>query len=579
MPITYVPYIKYKISPGTRFERDSKIFFDPNGPVSRGETLINYGWNQTGFKELIKALYYSKKGNTRGFEKYFEKKIKYSNKNIVEILRANGIISNELRGLIRLKIGDQMAIPILLTEITEVRYKYCYNPPCDRLWIHGLPNEIIDFLCKNSLSTTILKKYRCSRHLCYDLCGSYKQCELMYTSVEGNKDIETKILRCIIELLKQIYLKKAGSKHFECRPWTPDDHKKKRIGRINKFSKCFERPVRFNLKPIRFYILDPETWKEIEEKRYNKNPRNEVDAFPAECLPGIFDQKCINGYTELSVPLKAASSVLECFLQLAAIRFELKYDLTKKCNLCGVTHKISGIPIKAMFRKKSDDVYCQESGFVELLWNILWNRYPTQMCESFSGKSEVSIRESKIIRRELKIKELTNSRYGETSYDFAIDFEGLNGLKQWLVFDLTTALWKKSGFHETSIPPEEHLDRWRETLCRIPNLLQNLIATWYIVVNQTEEMFFDETSPNKVKDMDELVRLVCDQHPNSYIILRKHQDVNSINLREHKLIVVPVFNSTPVKGEARHELSRLFKRDFSKLLINQVVDYLVRNYK
>jgi len=578
MTSTYIPYIKYVIAPGTRFERDSKIFFDPSGPVSRGETLKNYGWNQTGFKELIEALYYSKKGDTSGFEKYFKHRIKYSTQNIVDILRADGIISNGLRGLIRLKITDKMAIPILLTEITEIRYKYCNKPTCNRLWVRGLPKEIEEFLRDHNLPADIVKKYRCTRHLCYDLCGSYKQCELMYTSVEGNKEIEAKILNCLIELLKQIYLKKPGGKKFECRPWTPEDHKKKRIGPLNEFSKCFERPVRFNLKPLRYYILDPETWKEIERKRYNKNPNNQFDAFPAEYLPDIFDEKCINGYTELSVPLRTPN-VLECFLQLAAIRFELKYDLTRKCSICGASHSISGIPIKAMFRNKNDDVYCQESGFAELLWDLLWKRFAKQMCQSFNGKTEISIRESKIIRRELKVKELADSRHGEASYDYAVNFEEISGAKKWLVFDLTTALWKKSGFHETSIPAEEHLDKWRETLCRIPNSLQNLIATWYIVVNQTEEMFFDETSPNKVKDMDELVRLVCDQHPNSYIILRKHQDVNSINLREHKLIVVPVFNSTPVKGEARHELSRLFKRDFSKLLINQVVDFLVRNYK
>lgn len=572
MTPVYVPYIKYVIAPGTRFERDSKIFFDPNGPVSKGETLKNYGWNQTGFKELIEALYFSKKGNTTMFEDFFENKIKRSTQNIIDVLRKEGIISNGLRCLIRFKITDRMAIPVLLTEVTELRYKYCYQPKCIRLWENGKPpKEIVDFLCRNNLPESLLKKYKCTRHLCYDLCGAYKQCELMYTSVEGDENVEIKILNCVIELLKQIYLKGTGSKKFECRPWTPEDHKKKKVGLKNKFSKCFERPVRFNLKPLRYYILDPKTWKEIERKRYNKNPNNQFDAFPADCLPDIFDNKHIDSYTELSVPLRTPG-VLECFLQLAAVRFELKYDLEMKCNVCGGYHRIVGIPIKAMFRNKDDEVYCQESGFAELLWKQLWSKFPKQLCQSFKGKSEISIGESAIIKRELKVKEIASSPYAEASYDFAVDFKEITGQEKFLLFDLTTALWKKSGFHETSIAPEEHLNKWRETLCRIPSSLA-MNAIWYIVANQTEEIFFDETAPHQVKTMDELVSLVCDQHPNSFIIIRDSQDVNNINLQKHRLLVVPVFNSTPKKGEARYEFRRLFKRDFSKLLINQVVDY------
>jgi hypothetical protein len=576
----YIPYIKYVIAPGTRFERDSRIFFDAKGSVSRGETLKNYGWSQTGFKELIEALYFSKNGSVKGFEDYFKNRIKYSTENIVDVLRKDGIISDELRGLIRLKITDKMAIPVLLTEITEMRYKFCYKPRCSRLWENGKPpEEIVEFLRDHNLPENILRGYGCTRHLCYNLCGAYKQCELMYTSVEGQEDVETKILRCLIELLKQKYLGELGSKKFDCRLWTPDDHRKKKIGASHEYSKCFERPVRFNLKPLRYYILDPKMWKEIEEKRYNKNPNNQFDAFPAEYLPDIFEDKLINGYTELSVPLRTPG-VLECFLQLAAIKFELKHDLQRKCNVCGGFHRITRIPIKAMFRNKSDEVYCQESGFAELLWNLLWMKCPQQMCQSFGGKSEISPHESRIIRRELKVKELVvNSRYAEASYDFAVNFEEINNQKKSLVFDLTTALWKKSGIHETSIPPEEHLNKWKETLCQIPNSLATLSATWYIVVNQTEEMFFDETAPSKVKNIDELVSLVCNQHSGSYIIIREPQGINSVNLQKHKLLVVPVFNSTPQKGEARYELLRLFKRDFSNLLINQVVDFLLEGLK
>jgi len=574
--IRYVPYFKYLIAPGTRFERDAKDFFDPEGQVSRGEPLQNYGWDQTGFKELIESFYFSEKGTTEGFEEYFKNRIKYTAGNIVDILRGDGIIDGELRGLIRFKLTYKMAIPALLVKIPVIRYKYCFKPvPCKRLWSHNqFPVMLHKFLDTYGLTDKYGKKFRCTRHLCYELCGAYKQCQLTYTSVEGDEKTEEKIVNCVIELLKQIKLKKQGSKKFECRPWTPDDHRKKRIGSLKPWSKCFERPVRFNFEPLRYYILDPDTWGEIEKKRYNRNTRNFFDSFPANCLPDIFDDK-FNDSTEISVPLRAPG-VLECFLQLASVKFELTHNLTKECNICGRIHKVTGIPIKAMFRKINDEVYCQEMGFAELLWDLLWRKYPDSMCKSFREKTQIKIRESKIIRRELKVGELIESLYPEASYDFAVNFNELTSDRDEIfVFDLTTALWKKSGFHETSRPPEEHLNRWKETLCRIPNSMSNLFAIWYAVVTQTEDNFFDpSTAPKRAKNIEELVTLVTEPHPNSFIILRQPSDISSIDKKKHKLFVVPVFNSTPRKGEARYELRRLYNGAFSKLLIKQVLDSL-----
>jgi hypothetical protein len=62
----YIPYIKYVISPGTRFERDKKVLFDPDGDVAKGKPLLNYGWAPSGLKEFIEALYKSRGGESRG---------------------------------------------------------------------------------------------------------------------------------------------------------------------------------------------------------------------------------------------------------------------------------------------------------------------------------------------------------------------------------------------------------------------------------------------------------------------------------------------------------------------------------
>jgi len=260
---------------------------------------------------------------------------------------------------------------------------------------------------------------------------------------------------------------------------------------------------------------------------------------------------------------------------LAAVKFELKHDLVKECYICGRIHRITGVRIKAMFRRMDDDVYCQEMGFAELFWGSLWEKYPNYMCKSFQRSSQIKSHDSKVIRRELKAGELTESRYPESSYDFVVNLrELIPNRNEIFVFDLTTALWKKSGFHETSRRPQEHLNRWKETLCRIPTSMPSLFALWYVVTNEVEDNFFDPTAPKGAKNMKELVALVTEKHPDSALILRQPSDIDSINMKKHKLLVVPVFNSTPRKGEARYELRRLFKQDFSKLLIKQVIDFL-----
>lgn len=401
----------------------------------------------------------------------------------------------------------------------------------------------------------------------------------MYTSVEDKPDYESKVIDCVIDLIKQIELKKEGSPRFECRPWTDNDHKKRRIGSLKPDSKCFERSIRLDLKPLKYYIIDAEKWREIEEHRYDKRrTRNEFEAFPADLLPTrILDEDFI-GVTELSAPLNAPD-ILECFLRLTDMKFEIAYDLTIQCPICRKTHELHRLPIKAMFRSRKDPVFCQEAGFASLLWYKLWECYPNKMCSMFKGIDRMRFSDNTVIKRELKVKKLTESIYGECSYDYAVYLGNLNPSKdRILVFDLTTALWKKSGFHEESRSPSDYLKIWKETLCRVPNRLQNVIATWYIVCNDTEERFFENETPGGVKCMDELVEKVTEDFPNSAVILKSASDANS--LLNYKLLVVPVFNTTPAKGEARHELRKLWKVAIGEskgidLLINHVLHYLL----
>lgn len=577
----YVPYIKYVIAPDTRFERDFALFFDPKGPVSRGELLRNYGWREeAGFKKLIEALYVSSKGSIKGFEKYYEKKIRWSTGNIVDVLRGDDIIKDKLKGLIRVDLRKTMAVPVLLVEIVSLQHKFCNT--CSRLWSAKsirLPSPLRNYFEKLGITDKYLSKFRCTRHLCYELCGNYKYCELMYTSVEDKPDYESKIIDCIIELIKQIELKGTGSPSYQCRPWTREDHKKKRIGPLKPNSKCFERSVRVDFKPLKYFILDPKTWKDIEEHRYNKNPRNQFEAFPVDVFPNILDDRFLQA-TEISAPLRTSNGVLECFLRLADVKFEIKYDLEILCAVCNSQHKIFGVPIKAMFKSKDDQVFCHEAGLVNLLWRCLWDKHPKEMCAYFINQKSLRFDDFPVIKRELKVKAIARSPYENCSYDFAVYLDKLvSGDERIILFDLTTALWKKSGFHQEAREPDDYLKIWQETLCNIPNTVKDVVAVWYVVCNDTEERFFSGETPANVKNFSDLINLVTQQFPNSTLVIKNGAQLNQISFK-HKLIVVPVFNSTPAKGEARRELKILWevannKNAGNRLLIKHVIDRLL----
>jgi len=136
-------------------------------------------------------------------------------------------------------------------------------------------------------------------------------------------------------------------------------------------------------------------------------------------------------------------------------------------------------------------------------------------------------------------------------------------------------LWKKSGFHEVGRSPEEYVALWREMLFEIPISKPDTFATWYIVINSTEELFFDETAPYGVKNMQELLNAVTSGKMHNTILIRSFNDLNSLDLQKHKLIVTPVFNTTQQKGEGRREIKRLAKGNFEKLIIWDAIDKLL----
>ncbi len=526
MSVNYIPYVKYLLAPDTRFERDHEIFFSPKGEVAQGQPLINYGWGYGGLKEFIKAYYEVNTKDTEHFKSYYENLSKHRG-NILARLESDRVLRLPVRGLITAKIHENMFIPVLVVDFTSIRFKYCER--CLRRWEgKTLPAQIEHCLGNDELSQRI-RRMRCTRMTCNQICGHYKSCILNYTSVEENPETEQKILHCLSSLIRLIREGIEPPKIFECRGRESSDDRPRPVGPLLQDSKCFERPVRFDFKPIRRRHIDPETWKKIQDQRVDHGAHHIIDLIPSHLLPDVLEEQTRR--IDVNAPLEA-KGVFESFMKMANIRFEIKVDFLAQCRICSGQHRLSKVPISAMF--KTDLAYVQESGFGKILWKLLWEEFPEQMCDIYPR--ECRIADSPILKRELIVSALGKTA-DNFDYDYAVDLKPITGDAGWLLFDLTTGLWKKGGFHESTMKAEEYVRRWKEMLVQVPSESENTRSMWYVVVPTTEEQFFDESAPPGIDSMSALLAAIAD-----------HNEV---------LNPIVVFNSTPTKGEARTELRRL----------------------
>lgn len=291
----------------------------------------------------------------------------------------------------------------------------------------------------------------------------------------------------------------------------------------------------------------------IQDQRLDHGARHILDLIPSDLLPSIYEERVRR--TEVDAPLEA-SGVLESFMKMANIRFEIKINLTHLCSVCGEQHRLLQVPVSAMF--KTDQAYIQEAGFGRMLWQLLWEEFPEEMCSNYPR--ECRIADSPVLKRELKVRDFTEDARNNRDYDYAVDLKPLTSNSGWLLFSLTTGLWKKGGFHEASFKPEEYIQYWREMLVETPSSMENTRSIWYVVVPSTEEQFFDDTAPSGVNSMDNLLYMITDEDEQ----------------RIFKPVII--FNRTPRSGEARHELRKLAtERHFPKTKIYPELQKLLRD--
>lgn len=545
----FIPYVKYLLAPDTRFERDHEIFFSQKGEVARGQPLINYGWGYGGLKEFVKAYYEDSGKDPEQFEPYYEN-LKACRSNLLGKLESDKVLEQPLRGLITAKIHEHVFIPILVVDFTSIGFKYCEN--CTRRWEGRVVPDLVEHNLGTDSISQHIRKMRCTRMACNHLCGNYKNCVLNYTSAEGDSAVEEKIIHCLSTLIMLLREGTEPPKAFECRKIEPLDDKPKPIGPLGQDSKCFERPVRFDFKPIRRRHIDPVTWERIQDQRVDHGAHHIIDLIPSDLLPDVFEEHVRR--IDVNAPLEA-EGVLESFVKMANIKFEIKLDFCCQCGICSKQHCLSRVPISAMF--KTDLAYIQEAGFGRMLWKLLCEEFADEMCHIYS--EDWGVADSPVLKREMKVSTLGKDG-GGLEYDYAVDLKPLIGDEGWLLFDLTTGLWKKGGLHETTVKPQEYLERWREMLFQIPSKCENTKSMWYVVIPTTEEQFFDESAPPGIDSMSALLNAIA----------------------EHNEIFNPlvIFNSTPRKGEARVEIQNLaVERRFQQTKVYPALQRMLKEVK
>ena len=277
----------------------------------------------------------------------------------------------------------------------------------------------------------------------------------------------------------------------------------------------------------------------------------------------------------VSVPTRSRE-MLSIFMDLVGISSIILERTEPHDCKCGLTHQLYAVPIHTLW--KDSDVYRQEAGMLDLLWDKLWKYYGNDYCQlEFVGKKERKrIGNSLILKRNFKVSKIDDtSRYSNCDYDYLIDLTPL-GIKRRIAFNLTTALWRKGGIREEAKSPEEYFSQWRELLWDIPNKTKNLVAVWYIAVRQTESKVFKGSAPHGCKNIQDLVTKLTKNNAKRVTAVKEWPT----NVKDMKLIVVPSFSAyrelEAISPQAnRHRL--LGEKEYDNLKITKVIEELFKN--
>ena len=601
---SFLFYIKSDVASESRFESDKEVLFSPEERY-----IENFGWGSTNFKEIMSFFNATNSQlSSENFKGTYER-IFNSKENMMKNFSEKGIIKRPFYALYGIKLKSNIRFPILLIDIKKIWKKYCddcpYNweseEPKDSKYQKLMMGKLRDkFSDRLELWEILKSKYNCLRTICEEFCAN-AECKL--TFIQNEHLYITDKIECIYNLFNPLFGEDvkpveipALGEYVEPKPTTSSISAVKKR-RSLKRTICIERPLRFAFEKICYLMIDPKKWQKITNKKtwltrledicavdgldkdkvrtaishFGRMKQANFGVVPSSL---IFSRTAEDDRVLVSAPTRSRE-MLSTFMSLADIS-SIILEKTELYNCsCGLDHQLIAVPIHTIW--KDSDVYRQEAGMLDLLWNKLWECLGARYCqEEFKGKVERKrIKNSRIFRRNFEVSNIdSTSRYADCDYDYFLDLTPL-GIDRRLAFSLTTALWRKGGIHEETKTPETYFDQWRELLWNIPRKINDLIAIWYVTVRQTESKVFNEKAPHGSRSMEDLVRKITEGDTKSVVIV----DSPITNLENMKLIVVPLFRAYRELDAISPMANRYSPRGHKKyddLNITKVVEKLLR---
>ena len=600
-------YIKSDVSTQSRFESDKEVLFSP-----KQRHIENFGWGPSNFKEVM-AFFNAVIGrlSSRDFERVY-RRIFNSSRNMVKAFAEQGIINLPFYALYDIKLKSSTRFPVLLVNITKIWRKLCQDCPYNwenkkikQTKYHNLMMDKIQdqFASRQRLWRILKSKFNCLRTVCREFCEN-PECKLTFIQNE-HLYVEDKV-ECVHNLFNQIFGRKIRPVEIhelgeyvepEPKPFLNSIHSVKKHRRF-KTRVCIERPLRFAFEKVCYLMMDPKKWHKITSKEtwlrklddicaaddlekenskraisiYGRMKQANYGLVPSSLL---FSRMADEDRVLISAPTRS-QEILSMFMDLVGISSIIPERTESYECRCGSTHQLYGVPIHTLW--KDSDVYRQEAGMLDLLWNKLWEHFDNKYCQlEFARRKErKTIRSSLVLKRNFKVSNIDDtSRYADCDYDYLVDLTPFK-IERRIAFNLTTALWRKGGISEEVKSPEEHFSQWKELLWNIPNKTKNLVAVWYIAIRQTESKVFKEGAPHGSKNIQDLVGKLTKDSPLSSIITNE----STMDTKDMKLIVVPSFRAYRELEAISPQVNRhrrLGEKEYAKLKITKVIEKLFRN--
>lgn len=348
-----------------------------------------------------------------------------------------------------------------------------------------------------------------------------------------------------------------------------------------------KRALLIEFRPIKYFILSPETWDRIKKKSKKTEFWNDYLQKSGAQIDSLLKKysnmkQAIYGLLPLDEFSDKLSEARILFIKDVEkmggnevvtdnqIFWELFREFTGKSHEKGKVvipaeqkREIYNIPINSLSSRNR--VYKQELGVANTLCHLLLELFQkTYLDVEFGDKRKITSKETSVLKRNFLVSNVSgeeDSDYSECDYDYLVNLEEL-GIEKKILFNLTTGLWRKS--HGKGY--EEFIDQWKCLHFKIPSKHLKYSFFWYVTIPETEEDFFKE-SPHH----DSFGGLVTDLNKEVKTSVELIKSEGDLPLdREPIVVCLPIFEPSRrtkrIDSKTKGELPCLKSNDYKKTL-------------